>query len=163
MGLYATFTSLQTKMIGTNFDTLTTSLATAVLDESTNEINKYLSKRYDLSSSPFDIFANIPPVIRTISEWYGMGRMYEDMARGGEDAYVRADRYLKKAIANLEDIRDSKVDLFDTAGSIVLEMSNSSFAVYTNSDDYESTFNEDDPLNWKVDPDKLTDISSERG
>lgn len=87
--------------------------------------------------------------------------MHEATSRGSKDAYARADRYLKKAQTNLDQLLDGTAALVDSSGDIVETESNEN-PVYCNTTDYAPTFNEDDPKNWAVDGDKLDDIDDER-
>ena len=53
-------------MIGTTFDTITTSLATKLITHAENEVNKYLSKRYDVGS--WTTSSSTPPLITSLTE-----------------------------------------------------------------------------------------------
>jgi hypothetical protein len=147
-------------MIGTVFDSATTSLATECILDAEAEVNKFLAKRYDLSSNYFQTSTATPPLVRTIARWLAQGYMYDQMARGTESK--RAAALIKRGLDNLELIRDGKSELFDTAGSILPESTDSASRVLSNTSDYSNTFNEDDELSWRVDDDKLDDIDSER-
>lgn len=160
MGTYATTSSLNTLMIGTTFDSLTTSLAAKCITHAENEINKYISKRYDITS--FQTVTSVPPLITSLCENLSTGYMYQKMGRGGKEAMERGEMFIKPALENLKDIRDYKMDLVNTAGSVITDFSNTAYRVLSNTDSYAPTFNEDDSLNWVVDPDKLDDIDSER-
>ncbi len=161
MGTYCTTTSIETLWGGTTFDGLT-ALASEFIDEAEGEINKYLSQRYDLSTDTFQTSTSIPVAVQNICKWYAVGYLYEATARGSKDAFARADRYLKKAEKNLMDIANYKADLTDSDGNIVDDASED-MQILSSTSDYAPTFNEDDPLNWDVDPDKKTAISDERG
>lgn len=163
MGTFATTTSLDTLMIGVSFDTATTSLADKCITWAEGEIKKRISGRYDLSGSAFQTSTSIPPIIRDLTEQLSTAFMWENMSRGGgKESLGRAKRLRDHVFSNLDEIQGYKVKLLDTAGAEITEATNGSFRVLSNTDDYHSTFDEDDPLNWKVDPDKLDDISSER-
>lgn len=163
MGTYCTYTGYQAKMIGTDFDNdVTLDLAEACQEDAEAEINKYIAGLYDTSGSPFNTSTSIPPIIRTICEWFSMGYMYEGNALGGKDSYNRADRYLDRARKNLEKITSGDLKLTDTTGSIIPERDNGYYEIHDSSSEYYNTFNEDDPLKWSVDPDKLEDIANER-
>lgn len=155
-----TTTAMQTRMVGTVFDTATTSLATQCLTDAQNEINKHLASRYDISASPFNTTTSYPPQYTTMIEMLAIGYMYEHLSRGGKDAYNRADRYIDKVMANLEQLKDGDAILVDSNGDTVTE-AEGDWAVYGTTA-YSKTFNEDDPDNWAVDQDKLDDIESER-
>lgn len=162
MGTYATTTTLDTRMLGITFDTATTNIASEAISDAENEIDKYLSKRYDLSASPFNTTTTIPPMVTTMCLWLAQGYMYLDMSRGGKESMDRGQMYINRAIKNLELIRDFKVDLVDSNKSAIADVSTGAMRVLSNTKDYTPTFGEDDPLNWKVDTDKLSDISDSR-
>lgn len=160
MGTYCTTTSLETLWGGTSFDGLT-ALASEMIDQAEGEINKYLSQRYDISSAPFQTSTTIPPAIQNICKWYSIGYLYEATARGSKDSFARADRYLKKAEKNLMDIINYDANLLDSSGAEVADDADD-LQILSSTSDYAPTFNEDSPLNWEVDPDKVSDIESER-
>lgn len=161
MGTFCTTTSLETLMVDTTFDTATTSLANKCITNAENKIRERLSKRYDTSADSFQTSTSIPPVVTTLCEWLATGYMYENLSRGGKGAFNRADRYIKKAMDNMKDIIDYKANIVDSSGDLVSE-STESIPLYSNTKDYYDTFDEDSPLNWSVDPDKLDDIETGR-
>lgn len=160
MGTYATTTSLQTLMVGTNFDTATTSLCTKLITHAENEIDKYLSKRYDLTM--FATSTSVPPIVTSWCETLAEGYMYQRMSRGGKDAMERGKTLIDQVTENLKDVAAYKLDIKNSAGSVVPDMSNTAYRLMSSTDGYTPTFGEDDPLKWKVDQDKLDDIDSER-
>ena len=162
MGTYCTTTALQTLMPNTQFNTATSSIAALAIQQAESEINKYLSKRYDLSSDTFQTATSVPPMVRTFCEWLATGYTFESMSRGGKEQFTRSDRFINRAINNLKMIADYNLDLLHTSGSVVADKGKTALRVLSNTSDYSSTFNEDDPLNWAVDPDKLDDIADER-
>lgn len=147
-------------MVGTNFDSLTTSLATKLITHSENEVNKWLSKRYDVGA--WSTSTSVPPLVTSLTETLAEGYMHQRMSRGGKDAVNRGAGLIKQVLENLKLISEYKLDLVDSNGDIVTDMSNTAYRVLSNTDTYSSTFNEDDPLNWEIDQDKLDDIESER-
>ncbi len=161
MGIYCTTTSLQTLMVGTSFDTATTSLATKLITHAENEVNKYLSKRYDVGTFNTTSTA-VPPLVTSLTETLSEGYMYQRMARGGKESMQRAKDLIAQAIDNLKLISDYKEDLVDSSGDVVTDMSQTAYRVLSNNSGYTETFAEDDSLNWVIDPDKLDDIDSER-
>jgi phage gp36-like protein len=162
MGTYATTTGLQVLMIGVTFDSVTSALATKMITHAENEVDKYLSNRYDTSASPFDTSTTIPPIITSITETLAEGYMHQRMSRGGKDAMARGQTLIEQAIDNLKLISDFKLNITDSSGDIVADMSNTSYRVASTTEGYSNTFNEDDELNWEVDQDKLDDIEDER-
>lgn len=161
MGLYATTTSLEILMIGTVFDTATTSLGNKLITHAENEVNKYLSKRYDISSFN-DTSTSVPPIVTSISETLATGYMYKYMSRGGKDALERAKFFIDQAMDNLKLIAEYKLDLVDSNGEVIPDGEGSSYSIKSTTSDYSNTFNEDSQLDWEVDPLKLDNIKSER-
>lgn len=147
-------------MVGTKNDSATSALVSAMITDAEAEVDKFLSKRYDLSTAYFQTSTSTPPAIRMITETLALGYTYENMARGSKEAYMRSDRLIKRATDNLQSIMDGDMQLFDSAGNLIDE-TDVNWQI-KNSTDYTPTFAEDDPKNWKVDPDKLDDISDER-
>lgn len=158
MGRYATTTSLQTLMVGTRFDTATTSLCTKLITHAENEIDKFLSKRYDLDEITT---TSMPPMITSICETLTEGYMYQRMDRSGDQMSKRGEALIAQATKNLELLREYKADLIGSDGNVVTDMSNTAYLVL-GTPSYSNTFNEDDELNWKVDQDKLDAISEGR-
>lgn len=162
MGIYCTLTSIQTLMIGTDFDSLTSALCTKMITHAENEVNKYLSKRYDLTSTTFQTTTSIPPLVTSLSETLTEGYMYQRMSRGTKEGMGRGKDLIKQATENLQAIVDYKMHLVDTAGSLIVDSSDTASRVLCNTDGYSTTFDEDDELSWKVDSDKLDDIETGR-
>lgn len=162
MGTYATTTSLATRMVGTSFDSVTTALAQECISDAEAEIDKYLSKRYDVSA--FHTSTGVPPVVNMWAKRLAEGFMHQNMARGtqAKEAMDRAQKLIDGVLKNLDLVASYKLDLVDSSGAVISDMSNSGFRVLSNTSDYHNTFNEDDSLNWAVDQDKLDDIDSER-
>jgi hypothetical protein len=152
-------------MVGTTFDSATTALATDCIAQAEAEVNKYLCRRYDISSSPFQTSTTIPPMVTTLTKWLSLSYMYENLARGSgpqKEVFTRSDRLESRALKNLELISEYKANLLDTAGSIVPDSNSTAYRVLCNTSDYSTTFNEDSELDWEVDSDKLEDIDTER-
>lgn len=147
-------------MVGTVFTGLTDT-ANECITQAEDEIRKKLARRYDVSSNYFQTSTSAPPALINIAKWLATGFTYEANARGGKDAFDRADRFIKKAMDNLNELAEGMCNLYDSTGSIIAERGGFNFITSTSSN-YSNTFNEDDPLNWSVDSDKLEDISSER-
>ncbi len=162
MGIYCTTTSLEVIMVGTTFDTATTALASKLITHAENEVNKYLSKRYDLSLPIFSSGGAIPPLVTSLTESLAEAYMQRRMSRGGKEILAYAKDVIKEVTANLELISQYKLDLVGATGSIIVDMSQTAYRVLSSTSNYTPTFDEDDELNWEVDPDKLDDIASSR-
>lgn len=74
----------------------------------------------------------------------------------------RGKEFIDQAMDNLKLLSEYKVDLIDSSGDVVADMSQTAYRVLSNTDSYSNTFNEDDELSWSVDSDKLDDIDTER-
>ncbi len=148
-------------MIGTTFDTATGNLATLMITHAENEINKYISKRYDVGTF-MSTSTSVPPLLTSLCETLSEGYMHLRMSRGGKDAEKRGKILIDGVLSNLKDIADYKLDLIDSSGDVITDMSQTAYRVLSNTTGYTNTFNEDDPINWKVDQDKLDDIDDER-
>lgn len=159
MGLYCTTTSLQILMVGTKFDTATTALANKLIDHAENEVDKYLSKRYDITS--FSTSTAIPPLVTSLAETLSEGYMYQRMSRGSKDSMKRGRELIDQAIENLKLIAEYKEDLVDSNGNVIADMTQTGYRIQSSTADYNDTFNEGNPLNWEVDPNKIDDIEGQ--
>lgn len=165
MATYATTTSLSLVMIGVDFSaTNMSTLGSKALDQAEAEINKYLSKRYDLATAYFQTNTSVPPMVRMMAERLSEGYMWQWLSRAGsgKEAVKRAEDLIDKTIENLKGIAEYKMDLRDTAGSLLPEASTSPFRVQCTTTDYSDTFAEDSDTAQAVDDDKLDDISDTR-
>jgi len=162
MATFANVTGLDDIMVGVTFDSATTVLADKMLTHAENEVKKYLSKRYDLSSPTFSTTTGIPPLIRSLTETLAEANVWGRMSRGSKESLARAKAIRKPAIDCLEKIAEYKLDINATSGSVIADFSNTAYQTRSNTSQYTETFGEDDPLSWVVDPDKLDDIKSDR-
>lgn len=163
MGTYATFTSLQVRMPGVDFSISgAATLAAEAITDAEQEVNKYLSKRYDLSSSTFQTSTSIPPMVRMMTNRLAEGYLWQWLSRGGKESMKRGEALVEGVIKNLTAISEYKMDLLDTAGSAIPASSNDPFRVQCSTTDYTETFAEDGDLSQAVDSEKLDDISDAR-
>jgi hypothetical protein len=161
MGTFCTTTAIDTLMPGITFDSNTTAFVSQVIDWSESEIKSCLGRRYDFSGSPFNTSTSIPPVIRTLCEKLTIGHTHEVMSRGGKESITRGQNMVKQAREQIKMIAERKCNVLDTSGADVLDLDGTN-RVLGSHEDYHTTFDEDSPLNWKVDCDKLDDIESDR-
>lgn len=160
MGNYATTTSISQllpyalKTNTTTGDTVGTSNFSKHIDRAEGLVNGYIAGRYSLP------FTTVPPILITITEdiscYYFIRSTY---VQDGQRKNEYADAF-KDAIGQLESIRDGKTPLALTNGSLIPQITTSKYLSSTKG--YSPTFNEDDPEDWDIDADKLTDIGSER-
>jgi len=165
MGTYATVTGLAQNMIGTKF--LTTTSETSVLagkciTQAENEINKWLSRRYDIGS----FLAAPPPLVTSLCETLAEGYMRIRQVRGANSAKeVKAyqETLINPVLENLKAISEYKANVVDSTGAVIPDSANTgAFQIHCSTSEYAPTFNEDAETRWKTDPDKLEDIAAER-
>lgn len=162
MGTYATTTALDTMIPGVNIGTTTaSSLAGLCITWAENQVNAKLSRRYDTSS--WNTSTAVPPQVRSITEMIAGGHFFKQISRGGPESLERGNELMQDGLDQLMMLAKSECDLLDTAGSFTPERTDSSRVhVVSSTSAYHTTFDEDDPLNWTPDSDKLSDISSGR-
>lgn len=147
-------------MIGTTFDTATTSLMGKMITHSENEVNKYISKRYDVGNFTT---TSMPPLITSITETLAEGYYFLRNSRGGgKDSVAYGNLLIKEAKENLLMLSNRTLDLLDTNDDPVAEFADSSYKIKSSTTNYSTTFDEDSELDWKIDEDKLDDIDSGR-
>jgi hypothetical protein len=161
MGNYiGDYSSLSSLFVGVDTgQTTTQDLLNVLITKAESEVNKYLSKRYDLSSSTFQTITSTPPLIRHLTEEIVQGYYYRATSRGGKEALSRSKEYLDMAIGNLKMIADYEVDLHDSLGDSIAEKDNAGMEIYCNTSDYNDTFDVDTFTAWEIDPDKIADIN----
>lgn len=149
-------------MVNVTFDSLTSALATEMINDAEAEVNKYLAQRYDISSAVFQTTTSIPPMVRAMSTSLAEGYMWGRMSRGGKESLARANDLVKNVIDNLKAISIYRADLTATNGSLIPESTGVYGRVLANNLNYTNTFDEGSQLDWQVDEDKLTDLSNEK-
>ena len=159
MGTYATSTSIATLLVDfPTLNTASTSLIGKCITHAENEVNKYLSRRYDTTAW---ISGTVPPLVTSLTETYAEGLLWMRMSRGGKDSIARGQTLIDMALQNLKDIAAYKANLIDSDGSLT-DARTTNLGVLGDTDDYMTTFAEDDPLNWEIDATKLSDIETSR-
>ena len=160
MGVFCTITALTPFLTDITVTDMTATLNEAVA-EAEDQIRTALAPRYDVSSDYFQTSTSTPPVISTICKQLALGHVHETLSRGGKDAFQRADRYKKRGEELLKKIVDREADVVDSSGNVLTERTDA-YMVESSTQDYHSTFDEGDPIQWGPDPDKLDDIADER-
>lgn len=156
MGYYATTTSLATVIPDFEADTATTALFGQCITDAESECNKWLSRRYDLTTWQTS-GAAVPPMLRTLALTYAEGLFWQRASRGAKESLARGKELKKDALENLKNIAEYKANLVDTAGAGIEGADDQDFRVLCNTSDYTPTFNERDPIRWKKDRDKNDD------
>jgi phage gp36-like protein len=176
MGDYATTTSfpqLLPYLLKSNSESDSTGVAiiAAHILRAEAVVNSYLVNRYasqvptggwglPWGSSWGALSVSVPPILRTLTEdiasYYVIrGSYVQDGQRKNEYA-----EDFKFAIKQLEEIRDGKISLADTSGTIIAQATTGRYISSTKN--YAPTFNDDAPENWETDNDKESDIASGR-
>src|SRR3954470_8603125 len=101
MGLYCTTTSLQVLLLGQEFDSATTSLVSKLITHSENEINKWISKRYDIGNFNTTSTA-VPPLVTSLAETLTEGYFYQRNSRGGKEGLAQGKVLIDQAKENLK-------------------------------------------------------------
>ena len=106
-------------MVGTTFDTATTNLCSKLITHAENEVNKWLSKRYDLAA----IAIAVPPLVTSLAETLAEGYLYQRMSRGGKESDQRGKILIAQVLDNLKMISEYRLDLVSSSGAILTDMS----------------------------------------
>lgn len=160
MGTFCTTTVFYDFLIGVTENTATNALLSKKIEQSENTIKSRLSKKYNVTS--FATSTAIPPQLTTLCEQLTEGYYWKSNSRGNESSLKRGQSMCKMALDELKLILDGDVGLLDSTGSIIPEKESGVWDMTSSTIDYSTTFDEDDPTKWRVDPDKLTDISDNR-
>lgn len=161
MGSYATTTSFPDLLVNflkgntSSSDTAGVAVLTRHINRAEGVVNSYVGARYSLP------FTTVPPIIITITEdltsYYAIrGTHFQD---SGDQKNSYVDEF-KTSMKMLEEIRDGKVKLALTNGSLVSVATGDRFQ--SSSENYTPVFGMDDPEDWKRDPDEVEDTSSAR-
>ena len=157
MGTYATTTAISPFMVGVTLDTASSTLLGKCIVWAENEINRQLARRYDIAAFQ----ASVPPMVASFAEELALGQFYITQSRGGKDGRARGQEFVKSVNSRLLELSQGKMDLVDSGGGLISPRS-SAPGVLSSTVDYDSTFGEDDPLLWRIDPTKLDDLSDTR-
>lgn len=164
MGLYSTFTSLQTLMVGMDLTTTSNlgSVASVVIDRAERRINSVLARRYDLSSAYFQTTTSIPPQVREWSTMLAQGYLWKESSRAGagKEALARGESLCKEVMADLKLLANYELELVNSVGAVIVDMSDTSYRVLCNTTSFTPTFDEGDEQSWVADPDKLEEIAA---
>lgn len=163
MPTYATAGALSTAMPGVSFTGLTAS-ADACIERAEARIDSVLVRRYDLSQSYFQTSTATPPVVQSWAIMMGAGYLWQEVSRGGagKEAMKRGADLIKGVMDDLKLLSDHELDLVNSSGALIPDMSNGSTRVLCNNTNYPPTFNQGEETSWKVSSEKLEDIADEQ-
>jgi hypothetical protein len=88
-----------------------------------------------------------------------MGYYFVNSSRGSKESIGRGNALLKEGKDEILAMLKYETDLIDNSFAVVADRNN---AIYNSTANYRPTFEEDNPLKWSVDPDKLQDIGDSR-
>lgn len=101
-------------------------------------------------------------MVRTWTEWLSEAYFHQRNSRGSKESLTRAEAILKRVTANLEAVAAYKLHISDTSGALISDTSNTSYRVKSTTETYHDTFDEDSPLDWVIDSDKIDDIETSK-
>lgn len=164
MSTYCTTTSLQTLLPGYSFSGTASSVATLAIEMADADVNAFMSKRYDITvlQAMTGTTLNPPPKLTAACRLYGAAYFLSFQSRTGKESMSRAESYRKIANEMLEKIMDGEMDLLDSNGNVIADKEKTNYRVLSNTKDYSNTFDEDESTSWRIDPDKIDDISDDR-
>ena len=124
-----------------------------------NVINGKIALRYNVSS----FSTLVPPLLKTISEDITSYYSYRSFFSSDNQNFNEwTDKY-KQAMELLEDLREGDMDLVDSSGDIITEVTTSAVdKIESTTQDYQPFFDEDEVTDWNVDSDKLDNIRDDR-
>ena len=127
-------------------------------------IDGKLSKRYSIPLNGANTSTGaVPPLVRTLSQELTMAWTYDSFfARDNQNTSEYADEKEKRVFDMLDQLQARKIDLVDTAGSLLAER-DSSTKLTSTSAKYTPTFLEDSITSSRVDSSKIEDIQGSRG
>jgi phage gp36-like protein len=157
MGSYANTTNMKARFPG--FPQSSTTFDTVLSDNITRAesvVNASIARRYGLP------FTTVPPYIITIAEDLSAGYAYRSsFMRDSHNTSEWQEELVDKAMDMLKEIKDGDIDLVDTSGNIISERSTRT-VITSNTEDYTLAFGLDTSTSWRVDPDRLSDIATDR-
>lgn len=126
-----------------------------------NIINSKIANRYNVSV--FNSIGSAPPLLISLSEDIASYYTYRSQfSSDNQNVNEWIDKF-KDAIEMLDMIRNGEMDLVNSVGSIIGEITDPTVdLVSSNTEDFQSFFDEDDSLSWKVDEDKKDEIDDAR-
>ena len=156
---YASSTSILLIVPGLVNQTSVTGVIDRHISRADALIDAKISKRYSTPLSP------TPPLLGALSEdivVYYTFRSFYTQDNTNRTEYF--EELKDKALSTLDEIRDGKIDLVNTAGSLIAERTSESTIGILDSTtkDYQTFFDVDDELDWKFDTDLTDSIAGNR-
>jgi phage gp36-like protein len=135
----------------------------AIVDRHITRAEAYCNGKIALRYSiPFSS-GSIPPLLITLCEDIAVFYSYRSFFTQDNQNYNDYLDTFKDAIATLDEIRDAKINLFLTDGSIIPELTSDDNAdISSNVTSKQSFFDVDDPLDWAFNNDLKDTIRGKR-
>ena len=156
MGSYVTTTALFPVLVGVDSDTATSALVGKCIGWAEDEVNACLAKRFNVSA----FIGATPPEVVSLTEQLATGLFHVYNARGPKGMSLVGERMMTAPREKLRALADGKAGLVDSAGDLISPTASPS--VLSSTENYTPVFGLDKPTRWKVDPDQLDEIRSER-
>ena len=132
--------------------TETSALITAKIPRADATINSYIGRRYNIPFSP------VPPKVEEISiKLTAFYTLESKFSRDSHNTNDWVEILGKEAITDLELIRDRKIDLVDSTGSMISEKT-ASTRLASSTYDYQPFADLDDISSWDIPTDRLDAI-----
>ncbi len=126
-----------------------------------NLVNGKVVARYDISAWTQ---TTCPPMLKTFAEDITTYFVMRSIYMGDNQNDNEWTDKFKEALVELDEIRKGDMQVFDSAGSLIVERDSSTTnKIVSSTEDYTPTFGEDTFLKQKVDSDKLNDKADDRG
>lgn len=124
-----------------------------------NVINGKIAIRYNIAS----FSSSVPPMLKTISEDLTSFYSYRSFFSSDNQNFNEWTDKFKSSMELLDDLRSGDLDLVDDSGNIIGEKETADVdKIESTTQDYQPFFDEDEPISWAVDDDKLDNIKDNR-
>ena len=124
-----------------------------------NVINGKIATRYQVSN----FTSSVPPLLKTISEDITSFYTYRSLFSSDNQNLSEWTDKFEEAMKMLKELHDGDMDLVDENNNIIDEITTSAIdRIESTTQDYQPFFDEDEPVDWKTDDDKLTNIKDNR-
>lgn len=162
MGTFATYTSFATLVPDWTFGAAMNTLGGFCVNWAESQVKARLARRYNVGNAPFTVFTTTS-MLTNITEELALGYLFKLSSRGAKQQIDRGNALMESALAQIKDLADHRMDLLDASlGTSVIADRSDSQVIFASMAAYHPTFDEDDPLNWGTDDDKINDIATER-
>ena len=129
------------------------------IDRADNIINSKIVKRFDVSQ----FATEVPPMLKTLSEDISSYFTYRSLYSGDNQNFNEWTDKFNMAMELLNELKEGEIDLVDDSGNIIEDRTTATIdRIVSSTEDYQPFFDEDDPLDWKLDDEKKDSIKDAR-